>query len=77
MTFLLGKTFSEMDIPNTPLKTKTYQHLLDVRWIVENDSPELFATIQQFNPFATAMRQQLVAKLVEIESGLDGLSAEE
>lgn len=71
MTFLLGKAFSDMDIPDTPLKTKTYQHLLDVRRIVENDSPELFATIQQYNPFAAPMRLKLVQQLEDLERGLE------
>lgn len=71
LTFLLGKAFSEINIPDTPLKTKTYQHLLDVRHIVEHDTPELFTTIQRYNPFAVQLRQRLVAKLDEIEAELE------
>lgn len=71
LTFLLGRAFSEIDIPDTPLKTKTYQHLLDVRRIVENDTPELFETIQLFNPYAGEMRRRLVMKLDDIEAELE------
>jgi prephenate dehydrogenase len=67
LTFLLGQAFSEIDIPDTPLKTKTYQHLLDVRRVVENDTPELFETIQHYNPYAAEMRERFVRKLDEIE----------
>ncbi len=70
LTFLLGKAFSEIDIPDTPLKTNTYQHLLDVRRIVESDTPELFETIQKFNPYAAQMRERFVREFDEIEAGL-------
>ena len=71
LTFMLGKAFSEIDIPDTPLKTKTYQHLLEVRRIVESDTPELFITIQRYNPFASEMRQRFVNTLDELERQLD------
>jgi len=71
LTFMLGRALSELGIPDTPLKTKTYQHLLDVRRIVENDTPELFATIQLFNPYAYDMRRRFVTKLDEIEADLE------
>lgn len=70
LTFLLGRAFHDLDIPNTPLKTKTYQHLLDVRRIVENDTAELFETIQKFNPYAAEMRQRLVKELAKLDQDL-------
>jgi prephenate dehydrogenase len=70
LTFLLGRAFHDLDIPNTPLKTKTYQHLLDVRRIVENDTAELFETIQKYNPYAADMRQQLVVELQRLNDEL-------
>ncbi len=51
LTFYLGKTFERVDIPDTELKTPTYQHLLDIKEIVSSDSDELFQTIMEFNPF--------------------------
>lgn len=70
LTFLLGRAFHDLDIPNTPLKTKTYQHLLDVRRIVEHDTPELFETIQKYNPYAADMRRRLVGELESLEREL-------
>jgi prephenate dehydrogenase len=71
LTFFLGKALGEINIPDTPLKTKTYQHLLDVRRIVEGDSAALFETIQHFNPFASAARETFTKRLDEIEDGLE------
>jgi prephenate dehydrogenase len=76
LTFFLGKALGEIDIPDTPLKTKTYQHLLDVKRIVRGDSPELFETIQQFNPYAEGVRELLTRHLGEIEAELVGVESE-
>jgi prephenate dehydrogenase len=70
LTFFLGKALGEIDIPDTPLKTKTYQHLLDVRHIVEGDSEALFETIQLFNPYAEEVRARFVQHLDDIEAAL-------
>jgi prephenate dehydrogenase len=71
LTYLLGRAFSEIDIPNTPLRTATYQHLLDVRRLVELDTPELFETIQHYNPYAAQMRQRFAERLNAIEGQLE------
>jgi prephenate dehydrogenase len=73
LTFLLGRALDDLKIPDTPLKTATYQHLLDIRRIVANDTPELFQTIQLCNPYAAGLREQFVTKLNEIEENLDCL----
>ncbi len=70
LTFFLGKALGEIDIPDTPLKTKTYQHLLDVKRIVQGDSPELFETIQHFNPYAAQVRELFTQNLDKIEADL-------
>ena len=70
LTFFLGKALSDIGIPDTPLKTKTYQHLLDVKRIVEADTPELFETIQHYNPYAGEVRELFTKHLDGIEVGL-------
>lgn len=70
LTFFLGKALGETDIPDTPLKTKTYQHLLEVKRVVAGDTPELFSTIQQFNPYAAEVRELFMRQMSEIENGL-------
>jgi prephenate dehydrogenase len=70
LTFYVGKAFERMDIPETPLKTATYQHLLDIDRLVATNSPALNVTIQQFNPYAREVREQLVRELETLEREL-------
>jgi hypothetical protein len=44
--------------------------LLDVRRLVELDTPELFETIQDFNPFAEEARAKFTSRLDKIEAEL-------
>lgn len=67
LTFFIGKSISGLEIPNTILKTPTYQYLLNIKEVVGSDTNDLFFTIQNFNPFAKSVRQEFVDKLTEIE----------
>jgi prephenate dehydrogenase len=69
LTFFLGRALGDMDIPDTHLKTETYQHLLDVERIVKGDTAELFETIQHYNPYAAEVRERLLEKLEAVEAG--------
>jgi prephenate dehydrogenase len=71
LTFLIGRVLDELKAPDTPLKTATYQHLLDIRRIVAGDTPELFQTIQLWNPHAAGLRERFAEKLEEIETELE------
>jgi hypothetical protein len=44
---------------------------LDVRRLVELDTPELFETIQHYNPYAHEMRERFVQTLDSIEAELE------
>ncbi|MDB5179220.1 MAG: pdh [Patescibacteria group bacterium] len=71
LTFFLGRALGGMELPDSRLKTATYQHLLDLQRIVANDTPELFETIQQFNPYASAVRERFTQGLDELEGSLE------
>jgi prephenate dehydrogenase len=75
LTFLIGRALSDLDIPNTPLKTATYQHLIDIERIVQNDTGDLFDTVELYNPEAPAVRQAFVEKLDQIEAALEAHSS--
>jgi len=60
LTFYLGKIFEKMQIPDSPLSTPTYDHLLKIKQIVSSDSLELFKTIQEFNPESQKVIQKLI-----------------
>jgi prephenate dehydrogenase len=68
LTFYIGRALDDMDIPATPLKTTTYQHMLDIRRLVMTCSPELLETIERHNPYAQEVRERLLAKLEAVES---------
>ncbi len=63
LSFLLGEAFNKFDIPDTPLNTKTYEHLLEVKHIISKESPELIETIKKFNPKLTQVWQSFLSVL--------------
>jgi prephenate dehydrogenase len=70
LTFAIGKALDATGLPQTELGTATYEHLLDIRRIVANDTPELFETIQRFNPYAAEVRQRFEGEFEKIERDL-------
>jgi prephenate dehydrogenase len=71
LTFFIGRSLGGLELPDTHLKTATYQHLLDLRRIVANDTLELFETIQRFNPYASEVRERFTRELDALERGLE------
>ncbi|MBW3538356.1 prephenate dehydrogenase/arogenate dehydrogenase family protein [Candidatus Parcubacteria bacterium] len=72
LTLFIGRALSQMQIPDSELKTATYQHLIDLENIVRADTPELFRSIQAENPFADEVRQRFLRQLQQIESEMRG-----
>jgi prephenate dehydrogenase len=70
LTFFIGRALGKLEIPDLQLKTATYQHLLDVKHIVNNDTDDLFYTIQHENPLADDVREAFLQSLHNIESDL-------
>ncbi len=70
LTFFIGRGLEQIDIPDTDLKTATYQHLFDIERIVKKDTDELFLTIQHENPYADQVRQRFVEALERVEKKL-------
>ena len=66
LTHLIGRSLSQMHIPDEQLKTQTYQHLLDLTGLFGNDSFELFTAIQRMNPFARAVVMDFVARASDL-----------
>ena len=67
LTFLVGRALTEMKLPDSRLKTATYQHMLDIERVVASGTPELFETIQKYNPYAKAARDSFIKELVALE----------
>lgn len=62
LTHLIGRSLSQMQIPDEMLKTQSYQHLIDLTGLIGNDSFELFTAIQTMNPFAAEIADDFVAR---------------
>lgn len=67
LTFFIGKGLGKLAIPKERLTTATYQHLLDIKRIVSDDSDELYRSIQTENTFAANVREEFVKALLDIE----------
>lgn len=62
LTHFIGRTVNEMDIPDVEQKTPAYQHLLDIKKVLGQDSMDLFLTIEVENPFAREVRESFIEK---------------
>jgi len=60
LTHLIGRALVNLDIPDEMLKTKSYQHLLDLCGLIGADSFELFRAIQTQNPYAAEVARSFV-----------------
>ncbi len=67
LTHFIGRALNEMDLDNFELRTKTFDHLMELKDILSLDSEELFLAIQKENPFAEEVRQEFLAKLSDLD----------
>lgn len=72
LTHLIGRALVSLDIPDEDLKTRSYQHLLDLCGLVGGDTFELFTAIQTMNPHAAPVAQ---AFLEEVQTLLNSVSS--
>jgi len=62
LTHLIGRALVNLEIPDEMLKTRSYQHLLDLCGLVGGDSFELFRAIQTQNPYASDVVRSFVTE---------------
>jgi prephenate dehydrogenase len=67
MTHFIGKAVNEMDIKDFDQKTAAYQHVLDIKEMLKDDSLDLFLTLEKENPYAKSVRKKFVKRLQQIE----------
>ena len=70
LTHLIGRALVSLDIPDEELKTRSYQHLLDLCGLVGGDSFELFTAIQTMNPHAAPVAQAFVDEVQALLSSV-------
>jgi len=70
LTHFIARALVECEVQDSELATTAFDRLRKVMEILGEDSWELFATIENGNPFAGEVRQQFIARLAEIERRL-------
>lgn len=66
----VGRTLALLEESESPIRTPAYEHLLSVANTVREDTWELFAAIENLNPYALDMRRRLLDRLHELEARL-------
>jgi prephenate dehydrogenase len=71
LTHFIGRAVNAMDIPDVEQKTPAYQHLLEIKKNLGQDSMELFFTIEKENPYAREIREQFQEELDNLNKILE------
>ena len=72
LTHFIGRALLSLDIKSYVTNTQSYNHLLELKSLLKNDSWELFTTIQNTNPEAKVVRGSFLKELQELEEKLQG-----
>ena len=75
LTHLIAKVPSQMDPLPTRMTTVSFDLLLEAIAMVKNDPPNVFAAIEQENPFAAEVRQDFLVRATKLGSSLTHSSA--
>ena len=60
LSHFISRIITAIEIPETEMKTKAYQELLTMKYMLGSDSYDLFLTIENENPFAKEVRDKFV-----------------
>jgi prephenate dehydrogenase len=71
LTHVVGRVLGEVGLKPEETATVGYRALLEVMQQTGNDSWELFADMQHFNPYSREMRDKLKLALSDITDKLD------
>ncbi len=66
----VGRALAQLQESESPVRTPGYNQFREVAETVGDDSWELFAAIQKLNPYAAAMREELLGHLEELQRRL-------
>lgn len=68
----VGRALARLERVDSPVRTPGYDSFREVAETVGQDSWELFAAIENLNPYAAEMRATLLAHLLELQERLAG-----
>lgn len=63
MTHMIGRTLMQLKARELEIDTKGYRRLMKILEVVENDSWQLFKDMNDYNPYASEMREDFVNAL--------------
>ncbi|MEJ2028543.1 MAG: prephenate dehydrogenase [Maritimibacter sp.] len=66
LTHLIAKALTAMELPDSRMTTKSFEHLMRATAMVAGDAPEVFATIERDNPFAAPLRTRFLKVAAEL-----------
>lgn len=66
MTHMIGRTLMQLQAKELEIDTKGYRRLMKILEVVENDSWQLFKDMNDYNPYASSMREDFVQALQEV-----------
>lgn len=72
LSHFIGRVLSIMDIQDYETGTKSYKQLIQLKELLQNDSWELYKTIQNGNIFTKEVRHEFLKTLMELEEKLEG-----
>lgn len=70
ITHYIGRVLEDMKLKPTPIDTKGFETLLEIKEQTCNDTWQLFSDLQTFNPFTKKMRIRLEKSLTKIYNKL-------
>ena len=70
LTMFVARACAELDVASEPIRTPSFQKLVDLEKLDRAHTEALFQTIQNGNPYAKAARKKLLNKLSYIEREL-------
>jgi len=74
VTHLIGRVLHEFGFEPTPIDTLNAKRLFEIETQIVNDSFQLFADLQTFNPYAEPVRKEITAALSKICKQLNDVS---
>lgn len=66
LTHFVSRAVGGMDLPKTEMATRAYRRLLEMKADLEQDSMELFLTIERMNPYAPTVREEVMRRMEEL-----------
>lgn len=73
LTHFIARGLAGLKIPYTDQKTMAFEKLVEIKNLLIGDSDDLFAAIQNDNPFAKSVRNEFLTKLNSINTDLNRL----